>query len=62
MKLAVYDTYVSGDNALQNFANKNTSIGNSITYAYQIMFSKNFQFYSLRIHTNDVSKCVAQNL
>jgi len=61
-KLTVYDTYVSDDNALQTFANKNTFIGSRITYAYQILFSKNVQFYSLRIHTNDVFSGAAQNL
>jgi hypothetical protein len=38
-KLAVYDKYVSHDNALQNFPNKNTFICSRITYAYQILFS-----------------------
>jgi len=57
----VYDTIVSDDNALQTFANKKTFAGSRITYAYQILFSKNVQFYSLFIHTNDVFKVLLKN-
>jgi len=61
VKLTVYDTYVSDDNALQTFANKNSSSGSRITFAFHILFSKNVQFYSLSVHTNDVFKVLLKN-